>query len=342
MTLRVTHSSTFDLRTCPEKYRLKNVELLVPEHDAEPLRIGTAYHLAREHDLDQAEGRAVLAAVYSKKPPHIAQGKWDAEWVMVRELFDGYHRHNRMEFEILDTERAFDLRVGGLRGVRNSGKIDKVVKLFDGRIAVYEIKTTSEDISAGGDYWDRLRMNSQISRYLDAVPEAETVLYDVTRKPTIRPKQIAKATQHAIVGGGLYLGESVTQADRAYVNDIMEKHDAAEVGSKKKTVAKIKETATLYGLRLRQLIDEDPTRYYRTMEIPRMEVDLVNMRKRIRDDVQEIRWRRRRGAWQRNDAACNNHLGRCPYLDLCARNADTTTVPDGFRRLDNPHPELSS
>jgi hypothetical protein len=71
-----------------------------------------------------------------------------------------------------------------------AGKIDAIVKLADGRLAVLEYKTSGEDIGVEADYWLRLRCDPQISLYLLGARalgfDVSTVLYDVTRKPTIR------------------------------------------------------------------------------------------------------------------------------------------------------------
>mgnify|MGYP007001753624 CR=1 FL=1 len=53
--------------------------------------------------------------------------------------------------------------------------------------------TTSEDIGRGTDYWRRLRMDGQVSIYYAGSAAlgypADLCLYDVLRKPSLRPKK---------------------------------------------------------------------------------------------------------------------------------------------------------
>lgn len=339
-----THSSTSTLRACPQKYKRAYEDGIRPERDAEPLRVGSSYHELRE--VEAAPHYAVKALVerYASSIPDWTDfDTWMTEANMVGELFLGRVAQG-FDYTVLATELPFELRVGSaragyLRGVRNAGKMDKVVRLPDGRVAVMEIKTTQDDISPGSDYWSKLRLNTQISRYLDAAqragfPEAETVLYDVTRKPGIKPKNLDKKSIKTITEQGTYCGVVATPTDRHMVTQ------AALAHPDKKTVPKIRETATLFGLRLREEVTANPERYYQTMEIPRLDDDLEYARRRIVQDVKEIRLRRKHGLWQKNESACTA-MGRCPYLDLCSNGIDTTNfTPPGFKKLDSPHPEL--
>jgi len=71
------------------------------------------------------------------------------------------------------------------------GKLDAMARIC-GRDWIVEHKTSSEDISAGSDYWKRLRIDTQISTYYVGAKALGYspfgVLYDVIRKPTIRPR----------------------------------------------------------------------------------------------------------------------------------------------------------
>ena len=74
-----------------------------------------------------------------------------------------------------------------------AGKIDGLGVLHDGRLALVEHKTTSSDVSPDSNYWIRLRANPQVMQYILAARalgwDVSVVLYDVTRKPSIRVKQ---------------------------------------------------------------------------------------------------------------------------------------------------------
>ena len=74
---------------------------------------------------------------------------------------------------------------------RVAGKIDAMLRLEDGRIAILEHKTSSADVSVGSDYRRRLTLDPQVSTYFDGAAElgweADLCLYDVLKKPVIKP-----------------------------------------------------------------------------------------------------------------------------------------------------------
>ena len=106
-------------------------------------------------------------------------------------------RYRREPLEPVASELAFDLPLrnpatGAASTVwRIAGVIDRIVRLGDGRAALMEYKTTSLDFSPGADYWLRMHMDQQLSIYVLAAREMgyeiDTVLYDVTRRPSLRP-----------------------------------------------------------------------------------------------------------------------------------------------------------
>lgn len=78
-----------------------------------------------------------------------------------------------------------------------AGKIDGVLKhRASGAIKVLEHKTTSESVEPESDYWARLAMDGQISKYVLAVmqggQDVRSVVYDVAKKPGIRPLRAGK------------------------------------------------------------------------------------------------------------------------------------------------------
>lgn len=78
----------------------------------------------------------------------------------------------------------------------HAGKIDGVVS-YRGRELLLEHKTTSEDITdPNAPYFRRLEIDAQVSGYMLAHWQAgrklDGTLYDVVRKPGIRPKQVSR------------------------------------------------------------------------------------------------------------------------------------------------------
>lgn len=182
--------------------------------------------------------------------------------------------------------------------------------------------TAGESIELGGDYWRRCRMDAQISRYYLAARElgydVSTVVYDVARKPQIRPKAIAKADRAQATAYGRYFDQTITSA------------------------CPERETPDLFGARLRADIAERPDHYYQRAEIPRLESDLDDFAAEQWQIAQQIVAGERFGRFYRNTNACTSPY-RCTYFDVCSNHSLDSiqqTTPDGFKRADVLHPEL--
>ena len=72
-----------------------------------------------------------------------------------------------------------------------AGKIDLLLRLADGRVALCDHKTTSADARSGSDYRRRLTLDPQVSTYFQGAAAlghpADLALWDVLQKPDVRP-----------------------------------------------------------------------------------------------------------------------------------------------------------
>lgn len=193
----VTQSQLRTFRRCQREHHLAYDLALRPasSEEAAPLRFGTAVH-AGLAALWQGQGLAsALDCVRIADPFEQAQASamlcgYATHWGLSDGLFNGV--------EVLAVEREFRAPlVNPGTGYASQtfalgGKIDALAKL-DGRVLLVEHKTTSEDITPGSAYWQRLRIDTQIPLYLQGVRalgfEPEGVLYDVLLKPRLRPKK---------------------------------------------------------------------------------------------------------------------------------------------------------
>jgi hypothetical protein len=288
---------------------------IVPEYDKLALRVGTAYHKMHEAKAKGLNPWEVLKGA-NIEDPH--------DYEMVGRLFMGYAWRYEKEppLEMVKVEEPFfdvvrNPETGSPTPIwRHGGKIDGIVRLADGRLALLEYKTTSDDISPGSDYWVRLRLDQQITGYFIAAREllgydVQTVLYDVVRKPGIRPLRATPPESR-----------KMTKEGKLYANQ--REND---------------ETPEEYGERITEDIIKDPTRYYQRIEIPRLERDLDEWRDELWQQQLLLRNCQRTGHWFRNTNACTFPF-RCEYLDICGEGFDTNTIPVGFKRLDDVHPEL--
>jgi hypothetical protein len=202
-----------------------------------------------------------------------------------------------------------------------AGKIDGIVRLKDGRLAVKESKLFGDDISLDSSLWRRLRIDHQISLYVLAGRQlgydVSCVLYDVTRKPTIRPKLVKGAEQKAFASLGEYCGE---RFEPAIVDH---------------------ESPRMFGARLNNDISERPDFYFQRHEIARLDGDLAEFESEVWDIQQTIRTAQREGKWYRT--VNRNTCEFCSFFGPCTSGVNVETeTPEGFQRVENVHPELGA
>lgn len=208
-----------------------------------------------------------------------------------------------------------------------AGKRDARALNRSGKLWIWEHKTTSEDIQDPNcTYRRRLAVDGQASAYsLASLQEGEPVegvMYDVIRKPTIKPKAIAQKQRAEIASLYTYAGQKVSQETRGLVVSGLEK-----------------ENGELYGLRLQADIAEDPARYFQRWAIIRLDQNLEEFAHDLWAIAGEIRDAQAKGTHYKNPGACMQWGRPCEFLGLCS-NLDTVDS-DRWVREDNPHRELS-
>lgn len=326
-----------------------------PDREATPLRMGSAVHLGLELmgktagalpgvDRSLEEVLGCIRASYATVPEWADPYDWQIECVKVCTLLEGYAwRWAEQSYTVLETEATFNVPIrnpaeGGRvsRCFRLAGKRDKYVELWDIRRAFMEHKTTSEDLGDDSDYWRRLRVDSQISLYYiaaqDEGKEPETVIYDVIRKPSIKPLQVPLLDSDGLK---MVMDEN---GFRAY-NGNGKPRQSGNAAKGFRLVARM-ETPDEYGHRLLKDIAARPDWYYARHEIPRLDADLEAYRRELWGIAKSLRWHQKENHWPRNIAVCARPFP-CAYKDICwADNFPIKETPPGFKRLDYIHPEL--
>jgi hypothetical protein len=345
----LTNSRINQYKFCPRSHELA-YELGIRRADPpEYFRLGTAWHKCMElwangDPVEQIE--AAIRKNYERPPDYVLesqelQAKWYYECVTVLTLFSEYRRHYGEDgVEVLAAEKAFAFEIANpetgktTQVFRAAGKIDQVVRLADGRIALREFKTTSADISLESDYWRRLRIDSQLSHYwlaaLSLGYEVTTVIYDVVRKPGIRPGPVAVED----ADGPIVLSAS---GERVMRKDGKGPKRTASPGEVLQTRPM---TTDEWRKKLSESIQSDPSRYFQRVEIPRTEQDLREYETDLWETQKMIRYSQVQGFWPRNTGSCLSvGRGRCPYFDICTQGLDPLQAP-GFAKVGNIHPEL--
>ena len=358
---QLTNSRANTFKTCARKHFFSYELGIRRASDATPLRFGSAVHVGLHAWKGGATPEeAIVAAVtqFDATRPNDDAGLIERE--QIARLLSGYFwRWSAVTMEVIDSEIPFDVDLVNPETGRSSrlfteaGVIDAIVRLPDGRLALMEHKTTGSGIEPESDYWQRLLIDSQISIYWAAAHAKghaiETTIYDVIRKPTIKPKAVPQgkiklvekmgapqaALQkdfHGIVEG--------TQAEiftyDTYFNEPCEWNEWLTMPNFPG------ETSAMYGARLTHDIGQRPDYYYARQEIPRLPADLDEGAWDVWQTAKMIRECQKFNRWPRNTSACIG-FGRCEYFNLCTGGYDPTSseTPDGFVVVDNVHSELS-
>jgi len=197
MTALLTYSS-MSSTVCFRRYYWQYIRGIVPIKKGEALSIGTIFHDCLEKQAIVPDpGYPMWAQTDDDFLKHevmyaIASGMAEAYLKYWEDDIVKYvSREESFEFPIRNPETN-----GVSRNFRAAGKIDGIV-LHKGRTCVMEHKTVGVDVSATSDYWRKLALDAQISMYIvgsraNGHDTSNTVIYDVARRPGIKPKLIGK------------------------------------------------------------------------------------------------------------------------------------------------------
>jgi len=354
---RITHSEKQCFNTCKRKDYLAYELGLRPDRTAKPLRIGSAVHLGldyanqRQMGVDEWETKTdqdIIQAVLDKYTEHTPENHeymddFRYEVATIAALLAGYFwRWSAMPLDFVASEEKFDLPIinpdgNAMTAMRSAGMMDARVMLV-GRMALKETKTTSDDISPESDYWGTLRIDSQISDYYNACLDMgypiETVLYDVIKKPTIKPRSIPVLDAEGLKQ--VYdrtTGERVANKNGSFKQSVSDKET--------QYLETRKENPSEFTSRILDDIYERPDFYYARKEIPRLQDDLDEARYEHWQVAKSILESRRHGRWPRNTGACKNFNTKCPYYELCRGNYKPGDAVQGFVYVNDVHQELA-
>jgi hypothetical protein len=278
----------------------------------------------------QTEERALQLAIDRVKVVHLIQG-WARRWA-------------DSKIEIVAVEQQFSIPLvnpdtgHASRTFTFAGKIDAIVRLEDRRLAVYELKTMSDDLTIGSDYWKTKQLDPQIARYLVAARavgyDCATILYDAIRKPEIRPKQVPLLDNE-----GFKIVKDL-DGNRVYLDNGKPRQSGDAI--KGWTLQSRTETPDEYSTRLAADIAERQEFYFARVEVPRLDHELAEAAANMWDIAKDIRNAELTGRHYVNTRSCRL-FGRCAYLDVCTDRTDLSSgsLPDGFIKVGNIHPELT-
>lgn len=329
----LTNSRRNSFGSCHRKHYFEYELGRRPISDAESLRYGTLMHAGLEawfmHIWEGPESALSngTAAILANAPKEGADMFVQATALA---MLNGYHRRWSEEvIEVVAVEQHFEIplinpdTMGQSRTFRLAGKIDAIVRLADGRVVIVEHKTTSEDIGPDSRYWTKLAIDGQVSGYYQGAKalgyDVEGCLYDVLRKPSLRPAQVPVLDEDGVKIVTDSLGIRVRTKDGKKWR---------ETGSTAEGfILQVRgETVEEWSARLNADIAEQPDRYFRRLEVPRLDADLIEYQGDMWAVGREIAEAQASKRWPKNPRSCDVYSG-CPYFEVCA----------GRESIDNPH-----
>lgn len=292
-----------------------------PLESSGPLTFGTLWHKALEIWWSgEEEGTAIqfLKAV---------DGIDEFTRVALIELLWGYAARWAQEQDMvpLRVEAEFvspltNPKTGAAsRTFQIGGKIDLIVRdqARGGDVWLMEHKTTSEDIAPGSPYWQKLRLDAQISTYLNGARslgfDPVGCVYDVAARPSLRPLKATPEADRKYVKGSQRLYANQREAD---------------------------ETPEEYQRRVRAHILENPERYYQRGEVVRLDDETHEAAWDLWQTARAIREAELEERWPRNPEACFHWNRPCEFFPVCT-GSDRLENSDRYRKLENIHEELS-
>lgn len=322
---------------CKREFKLRYVDRITPLRQPAPAAFGTIFHAGLEQwwlawrEIHLGQERDPLWSALDAAKAKFGGVAEEAELnhfdlIRAEELLLGYHFRwspamESRAIQVVGAEMEFRAPLRNPETGRSSrtfelaGKIDAIV-LWDERYWIVEHKTTSKDIGPESSYWNKLRLDGQVSTYFDGAAvlgfAPAGCLYDVARRPGQKPLQ------------------AQPEENRRYNKD----------GSLRKGTRTEDETPEEFRERIRSSIAEDPNKFYQRGEVVRLEPELHEARRDAWVTADTVRQTKNLGAYPRNSDACERYNSFCEYYRICTGAADPTDQTL-FRIRGRTHTELS-
>jgi hypothetical protein len=361
-----TTSRLKTLRQCPRLHLYRYV-LGIQTPSTPAADFGTVAHSAIEQWL-LAWKRGDLAVRLDAMLAVVRASKLsDDNKTRLGALLTAYHyRWHDAPWEILGVELEFRYELdGNIVG----GKIDALIRDTNtNEIWVVEHKTTGQDSSLGGGYWERLAIDLQISIYVDGATmlghEVAGVIYDVLQRPKHELKLATPIAEREYTtgkgckkcGGSAKAGE-IKQGKGFYVVSFttveeIKCEDCDGTGWKKdkngkpeapRLYSRFRDTDETLDEFAERLVDEiaaDPDGYLIRGVVVRLEDELPKMRVDLLEQIKLGETGVLFNLHPRNPDACTKYGSVCHFFDVCSGRGsldDEQRFPRG-----RAHPELSA
>lgn len=339
----LTTSRITKFLTCPRAHYWSYEKQLRRLADTNALRFGTAWHLAMEA---RSKGHDAYECLSLSLPETTHLDAIQAE-TLASLLLAYFERYGKIDIHIQYSiaEVQFKNSIKRSKVFYEAGKIDGVSVLHDERMAITEHKTTGDDIGPDSNYWTRLRFNPQLLQYVGAARRQgwniHTAIYDVVRKPSIKPKQIPLLDDQ----GRKVVNDA--SGNRVFKKDGSPRESAdASLGYELQSRV---ETPEEFGQRLYEDAKARPDFYFARREVPILDQDVAEFevqRLQVSRMILTCRSEQKKvasehQAWPRNvGMACDF----CEYSSFCLQNITPplSEPPAGFVVSTTQHTELNA
>jgi hypothetical protein len=335
----ITNSRVNAFNTCARLHHYKYELGYRPVVTGLALEFGILMHAGLEGwwlAFAQGKGAEALEQAYKFMAEAIQRCETADEFDVLKAqvLMAGYHARwaeHMDEYEVIVVEGKFAAPLVGphgkrARGLKVAGKLDVLVRRRSDRtVWLVEHKTSSADLSAGSIYWQRLRMDGQVSMYfagalaLGYAPDG--CLYDVIAKIDQRP---LKATP---------------EADRKYTKPVIKAGVVVEPARLYAKQREADETFEEFKERITALMAEKPDEYFGRAEVVRLDSELEESNRDTYETALMIRDGLKAQRHPRNPDACFRYNRVCEFYPVCS-GAASLDDRHLYERLENVHPEL--
>jgi hypothetical protein len=316
----ITASRLKCFNQCRRKHHIKYVLGYRSRTKSEALEFGTLIHLGLEAWW-KTGGNLFDTLVTIEICPNVDP----IQLIKARVLLKGYHARwidSFSRYRVTHVEKEFSHKVinpdtgRACVGLEVNGKLDAAVQDEDSLDDLFvEHKTSSEDLSPGSTYWNRLRMDPQVSIYYGGMKalgrDPVGCIYDVIGKLGQRPY---KATP---MEARKYKKDGTLYANQRESDETLEEFEA----------------------RLTELVAADPNAYYGRAEVVRTKQEIEESMRDVHAVATMMRDEERLERAPRNPDACFLYNRQCEFYGVCA-GYETLEDETKYEKLETMHPEL--
>jgi PD-(D/E)XK nuclease superfamily len=292
----VSHTELACFRRCPMEWRYRYVLRREPKGPkSQALTKGSAVH-------------KVIGAYHRGENPDLSELSPD-----LRALVKGYRAYwgsPDIQFACERTDVPFQIMIDPT--IMIVGEFDGTgIRRDTNKRAIQEIKTSSEDISLGSSYWNKVALvDSQVTSYLLASRTMGwghvEVLYDVLLKPDIKRQYATPADKRK------YTKATKTEPSRLYADQREKDEDEED-----------------FEIRVLEDIEKRPEHYYQRGVVVRLEHEHEAHVRDVKGTVHLLQIVRNMGEdTPRNTDSCFKYGRPCDFFQVCGGGIDV--MDDNF------------